>query len=71
MSFNIRYFNWDRIKEIANKEDFDYFDQYIKSPNSCFIEDKPSFKFINKYIRKKKDSRKKMYKKIKTDKDGK
>jgi hypothetical protein len=70
MSFNIRYFNWEKIKRMSEENDFQTFDKLIIGPDLCYIEDMISSKVLKEYGKRGKEDRKKLYKKIK-DKDKK
>jgi len=64
MSFNIRYFNWEKIKTSAMEKDFPSFDKFIIGPDLYHVEDMISSKILKEYGERDKDGRKKLYKKI-------
>lgn len=65
MSFNIRYFNWEKIKRMSEENDFQTFDKLMTKPDLCYMEDMISSKILKEYGKREKDGRKKLYKKIK------
>lgn len=65
MSFNKRYFSWEKIKTTAVESSFSSFDKFIVGPDLCYMEDMISSKIIKEYTKRDKEGRKKLYKKIK------
>jgi hypothetical protein len=63
MSFNYRFYNWDKIKEFSKTDKFKNFDKWLIKPDGAFFEDNHSALFSVVYgSYRKEKKRKKIYK---------
>jgi len=66
MSFNKRFYNWDRIKEKLHS-DFSEFDMWLTKPDAHILQDTESSDFFSAYFSISEDLQKALYESMKIE----
>jgi hypothetical protein len=68
MSFNKRFYTWEKIKN-KSKSDFNEFDTWLCKPDSHILSDKKSSDFFSAYFSLSEDLKESLYESIREEED--